>query len=644
MDVPDDLARRAADLDVEHADAYRRELFSPPGRRGVPRRQLAGRAPPRPCPPVLADVAERQWGDRLIRSWNESDWWGAPERVGDRIGRLVGAAPGQVVVTDSTSVNLFKAFVAAARMRPGRRVVLTDPDSFPTDLYVLDGAARARRADRRAGTPRPRPRPGWARSARTSPSRRTRRSTTAPASSGTCPRSPAPRTTVGALACWDLCHSAGVLDVRLDDDGADLAVGCGYKYLNGGPGRAGVRLRPERAPGRRSRAPSPGWHGHARPFAMEGAFDPAGGITRARVGTGPMLSILALEAALTAYDGLVVAGVRARSLSLTGFFVECLDALGHEPAVATPREDERRGSQVAVRHPEAYAVVQALMARGVVGDFREPDLVRLGFAPLYVSHVDAARAAGRRRRGGRRAGVCARRVPRPGDGHMTAAARPGDLRRLRLAHQLLVGSTLTDPPPSCRASSRCRRRSTRWPSGRSGCGWRGAGRTTRWRRRVTTGGSCACTPPPDVALRGGRGHPAGPAGDREARAPGQRVHVPQPRPRHRHRLDRFAGFVGDLLAGGNHLTRNEIRAALPAGMGRGEGLPDGLPDDVRRARGRRRQRPSVAGTSYTYALSTSGAAGAERSDDEALAEFVVRYLRTRGPATIPDLTTWSGLT
>jgi len=163
------------------------------------------------------------------------------------------------------------------------------------------------------------------------------------------------------------------------------------KWLCGGPGAGWLYVRPDLI---EELEPSfVGWQGHARPFAMEGGFEPAGGITRARVGTGPMLSILALEAALSAYDGLLLADVRARSLSLTRFFVDCLDALGHGETVVTPREDDRRGSQVAVSHPEAYAVVQALMTRGVVGDFREPDLVRLGFAPLYVSHLDAAEAA-----------------------------------------------------------------------------------------------------------------------------------------------------------------------------------------------------------------------------------------------------------
>jgi kynureninase len=381
---------RAGALDTEHAQAYRRGLFSlPDGLVYLDGNSLG--ALPRAVPGALADVAERQWGERLIRSWNEADWWGAPERVGDRIGALIGAAPGQVVVTDSTSVNLYKVFLAAAGMRSTRSVVLVDPDSFPTDLYVLDGAARL------AGLRVERVPPqdvvsrleengsDVALVAYSSVDYRTGELWDLPSITRAAH-------VVGALACWDLCHSAGVIDVGLDADGADFAVGCGYKYLNGGPGApAFIYVRAEHQG--HFESPLTGWHGHARPFAMESRFEPAPGITRARVGTGPMLSILALEAALSAYDGVSVGAIRGRSLSLTRFFVECLDQLGIGAAVVTPREDDRRGSQIAVRHREAYAVVQALMGRGVVGDFREPDLVRLGFAPLYVSHEDAAVAA-----------------------------------------------------------------------------------------------------------------------------------------------------------------------------------------------------------------------------------------------------------
>jgi kynureninase len=384
-----ELHDRARALDAQHADAFRPERFDlPPDTVYLDGNSLG--ALPRAVPAALADAATRQWGQRLIRSWNEADWWGAPERVGDRIGTLVGAGPGQVVVTDSTSVNLFKVYVAAARMRPGRTVVMTDPASFPTDLYVLDTAAEL------AGLTVERVAPDEA------PDRLTGRDDVALASYSSVdyrtgelwdlPALTAAAHASGGLVAWDLCHSAGVVDLRLDADGADFAVGCGYKYLNGGPGApAYIYVRQEHQTGFHS--PLTGWQGHARPFAMDGEFEPAPGITRARVGTGPLLSLLALEAALGAYDGVSPRALRARSLSLTGFFLDALGELAPGLEVVTPRDDHRRGSQVAVRHPEAYAVVQALMARGVVGDFREPDLVRLGFAPLYVSHADALSAA-----------------------------------------------------------------------------------------------------------------------------------------------------------------------------------------------------------------------------------------------------------
>lgn len=389
-DVIDDLLARASHLDAHSPLSGTRARFAlPEGVIYLDGNSLG--ALPRTVGPALASVVEHEWGERLIRSWNEADWWGAQTRVGDRIGRLVGAAGGQVVVTDSTSVNLFKAIVGAARLRPGRQVVLTDPASFPTDLYLAEAAARVEGREVR----------------RVSPADALQVIAELGANLAVAAYSSVDYATgelwdlegitsaahdVGALACWDLCHSAGAVDVRLDEGGADVAVGCGYKYLNGGPGAPSflyVAARHQNA----FDQPLTGWFGHAQPFEMARDYVPAPGIDRVRVGTPPMLSVLALEAALEAFDGLSMSDVRTQSLSLTSTFLEALAALGVDLPVATPAATERRGSQVSLRHPDAFAVVQALIARGVIGDYREPDIVRLGFAPLYVTHVDAVAAA-----------------------------------------------------------------------------------------------------------------------------------------------------------------------------------------------------------------------------------------------------------
>lgn len=343
-------------------------------------------------PAAVADVVEQQWGRDLITSWNEHDWWHAPRRIGARIARLVGAGADEVVVADSTSVNLFKVLVAAARLRPGRSTLVIEPGNFPADLYIADSVAdllgmRVVRVDpEELGAVLDAHGSEVAVVAFSHVEYRTGRAHDVAAVT-------AATHAAGALSVWDLSHSAGALDVRLGDWDVDFAVGCTYKYLNGGPGAPAYAMAAVRHHAA-MRSPLPGWTGHARPFAMEGAYEPAPGIDSLRCGTPPMVSLLTLDAALDAFDGVAMADVRARSLTLTRLFVDLADSvlapLGF--TVVTPRADSERGSQVSLAHPRAYGVVQALIARGVVGDYRAPDVVRLGFAPLYVRHLDVVAA------------------------------------------------------------------------------------------------------------------------------------------------------------------------------------------------------------------------------------------------------------
>lgn len=343
----------------------------------LPRRTLAR----------LIDVTREEWGQSLITSWNKHGWIGLPQRIGDKIARIVGAAPGEVVAADSTSVNLFKLLAAACALRPDRKVILTEAGNFPTDIYMAEGLVsvlgdgyEVRTADReniaaaimddvavvmlthvdyRSGD------------------MLDMASVTASAHAA------------GGLMLWDLAHSAGAVPVDLNGAGADFAVGCGYKYLNGGPGAPAflfVASRHQAA----ARQPLSGWMGHAAPFDFEQHYRPADGIARHLAGTPAILGLVALEEGVDLYLEADSEDLRRKSVLMT----ECFAALvaqecgGHGLTLASPADATGRGSQVCFRHDEGYAIVQALIARGVIGDFRTPDILRFGFAPLYLRYQD----------------------------------------------------------------------------------------------------------------------------------------------------------------------------------------------------------------------------------------------------------------
>ncbi len=347
---------------------------------------------PEATPARLAALIEEEWGIDLIRSWNKHGWIELPRRIGDKIARLIGASPGEVVVADSTSVNLFKLLAAALALNPGRRIILSERENFPTDLYMAEGLAgllgqghalKLVAADEIAG----------ALDAETAVLMLTHVNYRSGAMHD-MEALTAVAHRAGALALWDLSHSVGAVPVDLGAAGADFAVGCGYKYVNGGPGAPAFLFVAERHQ-EGFRQPLSGWLGHAEPFAFESGYRPAPGIGRYVAGTPPVLAMAALEAGVDLLLTVDPAALREKSLALTQCFIAAVEAraAGGGLTLVTPRDGVRRGSQVSFRHAQAWPVMQALIARGVIGDFRAPDLLRFGFAPLYTRFVDAWDAA-----------------------------------------------------------------------------------------------------------------------------------------------------------------------------------------------------------------------------------------------------------
>ncbi|HEV3045156.1 MAG TPA: kynureninase [Roseiarcus sp.] len=346
-----------------------------------------------PLPRAAIERANRamreEWGEMLIRAWNLAGWMDQPRRVGDRIARLVGAAPGTIVMGDTLSIKMYQVLAAALEMRPERKIVLSDAGNFPTDLYMADGlitslgrghvlkivepekvdaaidetvaALMLTHVDYRTGRMH-------------DMARFTRRAHD-----------------VGALALWDLAHSAGALPVDLAGDKVDFAAGCTYKYLNGGPGApAFIYVRPDHIEA--TRPTLSGWLGHEAPFAFDLAYRPAPSVERMRVGTPPVIQMSILEAALDIWEDVDLEALRAGSIALTELFIREVETRCPQLKLASPRDPTLRGSQVSFRFEQGYAVMQALIARGVIGDFRAPDTMRFGFAPLYIDQEDVKSA------------------------------------------------------------------------------------------------------------------------------------------------------------------------------------------------------------------------------------------------------------
>jgi kynureninase len=339
-------------------------------------------------------VLQKEWGTDLIKSWNQAGWFDLPSRLGNMLAPLIGASDGEVVVTDSTSINLFKALAAALQLQAGnpdtrqRKLIVTERSNFPTDIYMAEGLTRWLERGyqlKLVDTPEELQAAITAETAVVMLTHVNYRSgylhdmqvLTAHAHSQ------------GALIIWDLAHSAGALPVNLDQSNADFAVGCTYKYLNGGPGSPAFIWVPQRHQAA-FQHPLSGWWGHASPFAMQASFTPTQGIRRALCGTQPVVSLALVECGLEIFAKTTMQALREKSLALSDLFIQLVESRcnRHPLELVTPRAHASRGSQASFTHPHGYAVMQALIARGIIGDYREPGIMRFGFTPLYVRYVD----------------------------------------------------------------------------------------------------------------------------------------------------------------------------------------------------------------------------------------------------------------
>lgn len=345
---------------------------------------------PKSVPARVAQAVTGQWGAHLIKGWNIDGWMAQPSRVGDRVGRLIGAQPGSVVMGDTLSIKVYQALSAALQMRPERRVILSDSGNFPTDLYMAEGLIRHLGHGHMLRVVAPEDvataiSDDVAAVMLTQVDYRTGRLHDMGAITKAAQAA-------GAVMIWDLAHSAGAVPVDLAGTGAEFAVGCSYKYLNGGPGApAFIYVRPDIAD--QIDPALAGWLGHAAPFAFDLEYRPAPGVERMRVGTPPVLQMTALDAALDVWEGVDMDALRAASIALSERFIAEVAARCPDLVLASPRDPQLRGSQVSFHFAHGYAAMQALIAHGVIGDFRAPDIMRFGFTPLYIDEGDVIRAA-----------------------------------------------------------------------------------------------------------------------------------------------------------------------------------------------------------------------------------------------------------